>query len=560
MTTTYIINFTDTVDKPSFVIQPYTTNGTVSPTTPTLDSHAVSANTSLLLFGKGMPDYGVGVQQDIIHLLENFSGPVAPVLATKGQLWFDTSVVPNQLKIFDGTSFVSSSANYVLKSGDTMTGLLVLSADPVVAMGAATKQYVDAVQTNLTTHTGDTTLHLTTNQNTFLDGLNLPTLTATEVNYLVGVTSSVQTQFTGKLSKSGDAMTGGFLTLFQNPTSNLHAATKQYVDTVVVGAGGSTLSSGTFDPTTYTLTLNSTPPSSINVNIQHSHAIQTYNAYGNYNYVLNGYYSDKMPVITANTGLSFFEINDDFTLSFTNGLLFFISGSTGNDGAWTVSSSTFSSGKTQIYVTTAIPSAVADGIITISGNPTLSLQHGFDGLDAAKAPANNAILTGETRLESHAPILAVTSGLNGTFTIDSNLTSLFVSGYVFAVDLSSGNNGPWVTLSSAYSAPNTIITVTGTVPSAVADGIVILPQQPSSPRDATPKEYVDNKTSITRSVQTGAGTTTPKYTIGANNLWVFVNGIKWYLGDGYTETTSTSITWVTSPSGSDRVEFLVMGK
>ncbi len=34
---------------------------------------------------------------------------------------------------------------YVLKAGDTMTGLLVLSADPVAALGAATKQYVDSV-------------------------------------------------------------------------------------------------------------------------------------------------------------------------------------------------------------------------------------------------------------------------------------------------------------------------------------------------------------------------------------------------------------------------------
>jgi len=37
----------------------------------------------------------------------------------------------------------AASAN-VLKAGDTMTGLLLLSGDPTVALGAATKQYVDA--------------------------------------------------------------------------------------------------------------------------------------------------------------------------------------------------------------------------------------------------------------------------------------------------------------------------------------------------------------------------------------------------------------------------------
>jgi hypothetical protein len=42
-----------------------------------------------------------------------------------------------------------TDARYVKKAGDTMTGLLVLSADPTAALGAATKQYVDAVSTKL---------------------------------------------------------------------------------------------------------------------------------------------------------------------------------------------------------------------------------------------------------------------------------------------------------------------------------------------------------------------------------------------------------------------------
>ena len=38
----------------------------------------------------------------------------------------------------------ATATNNVLKSGDTMTGALVLSGDPTVALGAATKQYVDS--------------------------------------------------------------------------------------------------------------------------------------------------------------------------------------------------------------------------------------------------------------------------------------------------------------------------------------------------------------------------------------------------------------------------------
>ena len=68
---------------------------------------------------------------------------------------------------------------YVLKTGDTMTGGLVLSGNPTSSLHAATKQYVDT-----------------------------------------------------RIQRSGDTMTG-YLTLNANPTSSLHAATKQYVDSAV---------------------------------------------------------------------------------------------------------------------------------------------------------------------------------------------------------------------------------------------------------------------------------------------------------------------------------------
>jgi len=44
------------------------------------------------------------------------------------------------------TTLTTSVGTKVSKAGDTMTGLLVLSADPAAALGAATKQYVDAAE------------------------------------------------------------------------------------------------------------------------------------------------------------------------------------------------------------------------------------------------------------------------------------------------------------------------------------------------------------------------------------------------------------------------------
>lgn len=60
------------------------------------------------------------------------------------------------------------------------------------------------------------------------------TTTDTELGYLSGVTSSIQTQIDSKVAKAGDTMTG-FLTLNADPTSALHAATKQYVDNIASG-------------------------------------------------------------------------------------------------------------------------------------------------------------------------------------------------------------------------------------------------------------------------------------------------------------------------------------
>jgi len=111
----------------------------------------------------------------------------------------------------------------VLKAGDTMTGPLVLSGNPVANLDAAPKQYVD---TTLNTHATDNTRHLTAAQNTFLDAV---TVSAVEVNQLSGLTSNAQTQLDAKLNLSGGILTGA-LTLAANPTAALQATTRQYTD------------------------------------------------------------------------------------------------------------------------------------------------------------------------------------------------------------------------------------------------------------------------------------------------------------------------------------------
>lgn len=58
--------------------------------------------------------------------------------------------------------------------------------------------------------------------------------TATEIGYVSGATSNLQTQITGKVNKSGDTMTG-FLVLNADPVAAMQAVTKQYVDAIAQG-------------------------------------------------------------------------------------------------------------------------------------------------------------------------------------------------------------------------------------------------------------------------------------------------------------------------------------
>lgn len=117
----------------------------------------------------------------------------------------------------------SNVGTKVSKAGDTMTGFLVLHAAPTQNNHPATKQYVDA---SVTAHVGNDALHLTPEQNVWIDDI---TATSEEVNFLGGVTEAVQVQLDSKVAKSGSTMTGP-LVLAAAPVNDLEAATKQYAD------------------------------------------------------------------------------------------------------------------------------------------------------------------------------------------------------------------------------------------------------------------------------------------------------------------------------------------
>jgi microcystin-dependent protein len=96
---TYQVQFTDSTNPNKQPIK--VADGTVN-----------TSATSLAFAGRGYPGYAPIIADDLLHLLENFAAPNAPINPVQGQLWYDTSV--NVLKVYDSTSW--STAGNLKKS------------------------------------------------------------------------------------------------------------------------------------------------------------------------------------------------------------------------------------------------------------------------------------------------------------------------------------------------------------------------------------------------------------------------------------------------------------
>jgi microcystin-dependent protein len=90
----YQINFTDSVNK-GFI---------------QVDENTVNTETSLDLPGRLKSDYGKLILENLLHLMENFANNNPPTNPIEGQLWYDTTVGVDQLKVYDGVQWVSASS------------------------------------------------------------------------------------------------------------------------------------------------------------------------------------------------------------------------------------------------------------------------------------------------------------------------------------------------------------------------------------------------------------------------------------------------------------------
>jgi hypothetical protein len=79
-----------------------------------IDGSIDQVSSDLTLIGKNSSSYGVFINDNFVHLLENFANTSQPNYPIVGQLWFDTT--ENRLKVYDGTSFKVSGGTIVSNS------------------------------------------------------------------------------------------------------------------------------------------------------------------------------------------------------------------------------------------------------------------------------------------------------------------------------------------------------------------------------------------------------------------------------------------------------------
>lgn len=76
------------------------------------DGTADLTSTSIALVGRNFSGYGEYLNENMIHMLENFASSSQPNSPLEGQLWYDSST--RLLKVYDGTNFVNSGGGIEL--------------------------------------------------------------------------------------------------------------------------------------------------------------------------------------------------------------------------------------------------------------------------------------------------------------------------------------------------------------------------------------------------------------------------------------------------------------
>jgi hypothetical protein len=184
------------------------TDGTIL--TELVDGTTDQIHSSLTLVAKSASSYGSALNENFVHLLENFANTIQPRTPIVGQLWFDTT--QNRLKVYDGVNFKVSGGTIV--SGTAPSGI---SAGDI---------WIDSTNGQLRFNDGTTTLAgpiYTRSQG--LSGFVVDTVYDT-----AGIAHTITSMFVGQ----------SLLGIWSNTQFTPKSAISQYTGTIYVGFNAST--------------------------------------------------------------------------------------------------------------------------------------------------------------------------------------------------------------------------------------------------------------------------------------------------------------------------------
>ena len=159
-----------------------------------LDGTKDTTSTSITLFGRLVQNYGDQQNENFVHMLENFAFTSEPAHPTTGQLWFDTNTNVNNIKVYDGTNWVTVGSN--INGNVDVQGNLTVGGGGNLEI----KELSGLVHINNTNNNGNIAFFANVNG------------TSTNVLNIQGNT--------------------GLITVLANATSNMGVTTKVYVDSV----------------------------------------------------------------------------------------------------------------------------------------------------------------------------------------------------------------------------------------------------------------------------------------------------------------------------------------
>lgn len=233
----YTINFTDPT-KAAFVIPAFRTDGPTGPATPVLDVDATAAHTSLLLYGKGHPNYGERTDQNLVNMIEHFANKTRPVFPIEGQIWFKNSSFTDPTNPIDPLNaglYVFSPLNFTILSADGATHFVL--APSTLALG----QNILDIANYFSTGNTFVVFGTSSNNGTYNVVAAIPVganiqITVASVPAFQGVGGNAQASKWNTIQLSGapvgDLDMGGFKIInLGAPTNPNDATNKAYVDT-----------------------------------------------------------------------------------------------------------------------------------------------------------------------------------------------------------------------------------------------------------------------------------------------------------------------------------------